>query len=127
MNVERRSMLPARPTPRGRGRPAGSLGEVAQALLAQAAQQPGTARELSRRALVGDRVGMYTASRLASAGLLVRVLDSRPAVFSAKGSECVCLLGEREACAAAASAAFEALAALFARPMTGGAQALETA
>jgi hypothetical protein len=100
------------------------VGEVARAVLGQAAQAPGTARELARRACVGDRVGMYTVSRLASAGLLVRVRDCRPAVFAAKECEGVCLLEDR---AGDAGAALGALAALFALPLQGGPQALETA
>lgn len=109
----------ALPPPRGRGRPAGSLGEVARALLDQAKAAPGTARELSRRACVGDRVGMYTVSRLASAGLLVRVLDSRPAVFAAPSCEAVCRLEASQAAASAALSAF-AFTALQALSMTGG-------
>ena len=81
--------LPLRPR---RGRPSGSLGEVARALQAQALAAPGTARELARRALVGDRIGMYTVSRLLAAGLLVRVVGTRPAVLAAPGCEAVCLL-----------------------------------
>lgn len=108
----------------------GAVGEVARALLQQAGSLPGTARELSRRACVGDRVGMYTVSRLASAGLLVRVLESRPAVFAAPACSGVCVLevgagGPGDA--GAAEAAFGVLAALFAQPLNGGAQALETA
>jgi len=118
-----RRPLPTRPA-RGRGRPVGAVGEVARALLERAAAAPGTARELSRGACVGDRVGMYTVSRLKSAGLLVKVLDSRPAVFAAKGCAEVCLLDDH---AGEAGAAFGALAALFARPLVGGPPELETA
>jgi hypothetical protein len=116
-----RMPLPAR---RGRGRPVGAVGEVARALLDQAAREPGTARELSRRACVGDRVGMYTVSRLKNAGLLVQVLDGRPAVFAAKGCAELCLLEDRSG---QAGAVLGALAALFALPLCGGAQELETA
>lgn len=115
--------LPSRPTAR-RGRPAGAVGEVSRALLLQAESAPGTARELSRRACVGDRVGMYTVSRLASAGLLVRVLDSRPAVYAAKGCAEVCLLSDRAGDACAALGVFAALLAL---PFVGGAAPAETA
>lgn len=117
------------PPRRGRGRPVGAVGEVARALLERAAVVPGTARELSRGACVGDRVGMYTVSRLASAGLLVKVLDGRPAVFAVKGWAGVCLLEDREAQLRAAEAGevFGALAALFARPLLGGLHELETA
>lgn len=120
----RRMPLPTRPARDLGGRPVGAVGEVARALLAQAAKAPGTARELSRGACVGDRVGMYTVSRLKSAGLLVKVLDSRPAVFAAKECAGVCLLDDR---AGEAGAVFGALAALFALPLSGGAQELETA
>lgn len=102
----------------------GAVGEVARAMLDQAQLAPGTARELCRLACVGDRVGMYTVSRLASAGLLVRVLDSRPAVYAAKGCAVLCLLDDR---VGEADAALGVLAALFARPLIGGAQELETA
>lgn len=86
--------LPTRPTRRAPGRPAGSLGEVAQAMLAQALLEPGTARELARRACVGERVGMYTASRLLEGGQLVRVAGTRPAVLAAPACAAVCLLPE---------------------------------
>ncbi len=89
--------LPTRPERRRPGRPQGTLGEVALALQAQALAEPGTARELSRRALVGDRVGMYTASRLVAAGLLVRVAGTRPAVLAAPGCAALCLLPEARA------------------------------
>lgn len=113
--VTRRLPLPTMPTAR-RGRPIGAVGEVARAMLDEAARAPGTARELSRRACVGDRVGIYTASRLASAGLLVKVLDSRPAVYAAKGCVELCLLPDR---AGDACAGFS-FAALLALPFVGG-------
>ncbi|MDR7331747.1 hypothetical protein [Roseateles asaccharophilus] len=116
LDMQRRLPLPSRPA-RGRGRPVGAVGEVARALLDEAAAAPGTARELSRRACVGDRVGMYTVSRLKSAGLLVMVLDSRPAVFAAKGCPELCLLADR---AADAGAGLGAFAALLAVPFMGG-------
>jgi len=119
----RRMPLPSRPVAR-RGRPIGAVGEVARAMLEEAARAPGTARELSRRACVGDRVGIYTASRLASAGLLVKVLDSRPAVYAAKGCADLCLLSER---AGDAGAALSSFAALLALPFLGGVGAAETA
>lgn len=93
-------------------------------MLDEAARGPGTARELARRACVGDRVGMYTVSRLASAGLLVRVLDSRPAVYAAKGSADLCLLADR---AGQACAALGSLAALLALPFVGGSGTTEAA
>lgn len=101
------------PTRRGPGRPAGSLGEVAQAMLAQALVEPGTARELARRALVGDRVGMYTASRLLDAGELVRVAGTRPAVLASPACPALCLLPD----AAAEDPAARLLGRLF--PMGG--------
>lgn len=121
MTAARRMPLPPR---RGPGRPSGAVGEVARAMLDQAQIAPGTARELSRRALVGDRVGMYTVSRLKSAGLLVKVLDSRPAVYAVEGCAAVCLLGDR---AAEAGASLGALTALLALPFVGGSSELETA
>jgi hypothetical protein len=70
---------------------------VAQAIVAEALREPGTARELSRRACVGERVGMYTVSRLLDAGQLVRVAGARPAVLVAPACAAVCLLAERPA------------------------------
>jgi hypothetical protein len=70
------------------------VGEVAQALLAQARIAPGTARELARRACVGDRVGMYTVSRLVAAGQLVRLLERRPAVLATPDCAGVCVVAE---------------------------------
>lgn len=67
---------------RGLGRPVGSLGEVAQALVRAAEHGPGTARQLAERACVGYDAARYTASRLVSAGVLSRVSARRPAVLS---------------------------------------------
>lgn len=119
----RRMPLPSRPVPR-RGRPVGAVGEVAAAMLEQALVAPGTARELSRRACVGDRVGMYTVSRLASAGLLVKVLESRPAVYAAPRCPAVCRLEESAAAAGAALSAFT-LSALAAFAFVGGSTSSE--
>lgn len=61
------------PTPgptRRRGRPAGELN---QALAAAARDKPGTVGELAARALVGQAVARYTASRMAARGELVPV------------------------------------------------------
>lgn len=122
-NPGRRMPLPSRPRNVG-GRPVGEVGEVSRAMLAEAARAPGTARELSRRACVGDRVGMYTASRLASSGLLVKVLNSRPAVYAARDCSSVSLLSERTC---ESGAALGALGALLALPFVGGLGAVEAA
>lgn len=67
------------------GRPAGSLGEVGQALVQAAARGPGTARELAERVCVGYTAARYTASRLVSAGVLDRT-DERPARLGLPGT-----------------------------------------
>lgn len=67
-------------------RPRGSYGEIAQALRAAAAAAPGTVRELAGRACVGYAAARYTASRLASTGVLVAVDESRPAVLALSSS-----------------------------------------
>lgn len=64
------------------GRPAGSLGEVGQALVRAAEHGPGTARQLAERVCVGYDAARYTASRLVSAGVLARVSGQRPAVLA---------------------------------------------
>lgn len=67
--------------PRRTGRPCGTFGPVAQAML-QAATEPGTAMELARRAQVGRKSAQYTVTRLVQAGLLVVAEPrTRPAVL----------------------------------------------
>jgi hypothetical protein len=61
-------------------RPPRSFGEVAQALRG-AASQPRTVRELAAASCVGLQAARYTASRLLSAGELVRVREARPALL----------------------------------------------
>ncbi len=63
------------------GRPLGSFGEISRALLAAAADRPGTALELAARAQVGRRAARYTASRLVTAGRLQVLKPGRPAVL----------------------------------------------
>lgn len=58
------------------GRPRGTFGEIARALLA-AAEAPGTVRELAMRAQVGLRPAQMTVSRLIQAGCLAAVGDPR--------------------------------------------------
>ena len=67
------------------GRPAGSFGEVGQALVKAATHGPGTARELAERVCVGYTAARYTASRLVSAGVLART-DERPARLGLPGT-----------------------------------------
>jgi hypothetical protein len=63
------------------GRPRGTFGPVARALL-QAAVEPGTVDDLARRALVGRSSAHYTVARLLKAGELeVIELRARPAVL----------------------------------------------
>jgi hypothetical protein len=62
-------------------RPAGTFGDVRQALCKAAASSPGSVRELATRAQVGFGTAAYTASRMVSDGQLVRLTDSRPAVL----------------------------------------------
>lgn len=63
------------------GRPRGSFGPIAQAML-QAAVEPGTAAELATRAQVGRAAARYTVTRLVQAGELVAVEPrTRPAVL----------------------------------------------
>jgi hypothetical protein len=61
-------------------RPPRSFGEVAQALR-DAASQPRTVRDLAAASCVGLHAARYTASRLVSAGELVRVREARPALL----------------------------------------------
>lgn len=61
---------PAPGPTRRRGRP---TGELNQALAAAARDKPGTVCELAARALVGQAVARYTASRMAARGELVAV------------------------------------------------------
>jgi hypothetical protein len=56
-------------------------GEIALAILAEARIRPGTVRELAARACVGSRHARYTCSRLQSAGRLVPITKTRPAVL----------------------------------------------
>lgn len=69
------------------GRPSGSYGPAAQALLDAARSSPGTVRDLAARGMVGLGVARVTASRLAARGELI-VLDGgvRPAILAAPGS-----------------------------------------
>jgi hypothetical protein len=53
------------------------LGDIASAML-QHASTPGTVRQVCERAQVGYGAGAYTASRLLTAGLLVRHADAQP-------------------------------------------------
>lgn len=63
------------------GRPCGTIGPIAQAML-QAAAQPGTVVELARRAQVGRASAHYTVTRLLQAGMLEVVAPrTRPAVL----------------------------------------------
>lgn len=64
------------------GRPPGSFGEVAQALLRAASSEPAPVRELCQRAQVGYAAGRYTASRLVAQGALQKQGDGRPAVLT---------------------------------------------
>lgn len=71
----------------GMARPRGTYAPVAQALIAAASVSPGTVRQLAARALVGQQVARYTASRLVSAGALVIVSTDRPAVLAVPAVE----------------------------------------
>lgn len=68
---------------RPRGRPEGSFGTVATALLSAAAREPGTVVQLAERACVGYGAARYTASRLVSAGALAPRSAGRPVVLGA--------------------------------------------
>jgi hypothetical protein len=63
-------------------RPRGTHGDIAAALL-QAAQTPGTVRDLAGRAQVGYATARYTVSRLVDRGELVVHAAGRPAVLAA--------------------------------------------
>ena len=63
---------------RSPGRPNGSVGTIARALIDHA-REPGTVRELAARAQVGFDAAVYTCSRLRASGELVAVSAARPA------------------------------------------------
>lgn len=67
---------------KGRGRPAGSYGDVTRALLSAAERQPGTVRDLAARSQVGYSVATKAVSRLKAAGLLAAVSEGRPEVLA---------------------------------------------
>lgn len=64
------------------GRPPGCYGEIGKALVSAADHGPGTVRQLAERMCVGYDAARYTASRLVSAGALVRVSAQRPALLA---------------------------------------------
>ncbi len=66
---------------RGVGRPRGSLGPVALALLDAAHAGPADAKTLAMRAHVGFAVARYTASRLVARGQLTAERGVRPALL----------------------------------------------
>ena len=92
----------------GRGRP---QGEVRQALLRAYEQGPTHVRDAAQRACVGLAVARYTASRMVSAGELVVLQATRPAVLSLPGSSAAVSAG----CGAAVSmqGALDALAGVW--------------
>ncbi len=91
---------------RPRGRPEGSFGTVATALLSAAAREPGTVVQLAERACVGYGAARYTASRLVSAGALAPRSAGRPVVL---GAACVAAAGAAADEAAGSSAVHAAL------------------
>lgn len=61
-------------------RPAGLFGDVARALIAEAARAPAPVSVLAQRAQVGRSAAQWTASRLLDRGVLEVKQSGRPAV-----------------------------------------------